>query len=627
MDNTLALVNPVLAAQWHPTKNDLLTPSSITPKSSKKVWWQCSQGHEWESSVSNRAQGRGCPYCGGRLVLAGYNDLATLRPDLALQWHSTKNHTFLPTQISVGSKKKVWWQCDLGHEWQAVIYSRKTAGCPVCSNQQVLSGHNDLATTHPEFTSQWNYAKNSPITPYSVRQGSDKSYWWVCALGHEWQTTPAKRVLGRGCPVCSGRKLVKGFNDLSTLHPELASEWHKTKNSQGPEETLSIMTTVVWWECALGHEWQARIDNRRRGSGCLVCAGHQVAIGFNDLTTTHPDLAAQWHPTLNEIQASEVTSGRQVRYWWRCEKGHEWQAHVCDRTRIDKGTNCPICSQSGTSNLETEVFDWISSLGLKVLRNDRTILKNLELDILLPAHNFAIEFNGLYWHSEATGKDKYYHKKKAEASLAAGITLFQIWEDDWILRQEITKRMILHRLGLSQESICYARKAQVVQLTKTEAYAFLDENHIQGSASGGLYLGLVSERELIAVMVLKMMGKGTVYLERYATSCRVPGGFTKLLKQAVLKLQPREIVTFADLNISDGGLYVKTGFIAQKVLSPDYMYLVRGQRVHKFNYRLKRFRNDPSLQFVEGMSETQLAALNKLYRIWDSGKIRYVLSL
>ena len=135
-DNDLAKIFPEIAAQWHPTLNGNLTPEMVSPYSNRKVWWQCELGHAYFASVSSRTmKGSGCPYCSRKKVLPGFNDLATVEPAIAAQWHPTLNGSLTPSQVTVGSKKKVWWLCPEGHSWQAVIYSRtgsKKCGCPVC---------------------------------------------------------------------------------------------------------------------------------------------------------------------------------------------------------------------------------------------------------------------------------------------------------------------------------------------------------------------------------------------------------------------------------------------------------------------------------------------------------------
>jgi hypothetical protein len=112
-DRNLGLVN-----EWHPTRNGDLTPEQVTSGSGKKVWWKCSRGHEWETILSNRTNGSGCPYCSGKKASEDYN-LAVKHPELAKEWHPTRNGDLTPAQVTPGSSMKVWWRCSRGHEWEA----------------------------------------------------------------------------------------------------------------------------------------------------------------------------------------------------------------------------------------------------------------------------------------------------------------------------------------------------------------------------------------------------------------------------------------------------------------------------------------------------------------------------
>lgn len=132
---SLATTYPQIAAEWHPSKNGDLTPETVTAHNGKKVWWKCCKGHEWQAIIENRTKdGNGCPYCSGRRAIPGENDLATMYPDLAKEWHPTKNGELTPQIVKPGTTKKVWWICGEGHEWPAIIRNRvqSNGGCPVC---------------------------------------------------------------------------------------------------------------------------------------------------------------------------------------------------------------------------------------------------------------------------------------------------------------------------------------------------------------------------------------------------------------------------------------------------------------------------------------------------------------
>ena len=207
-DNDLATQLPALAKEWHPTKNGALTPKDVVPGSRRKVWWICPKGHEYQAMISSRAQGSGCPVCAGKKIIPGENDLASQYPAIAKEWHPTKNGTLTPDHIAPASNRKVWWICDKGHEYQAVVSTRtqRNGGCPYCANKRVLPGFNDLATKYPEIAAQWHPTMNGSLTPDHVLPGSRKKVWWQCRSGHIWQAVVYSRTGNQrsGCPVCTG---------------------------------------------------------------------------------------------------------------------------------------------------------------------------------------------------------------------------------------------------------------------------------------------------------------------------------------------------------------------------------------------------------------------------------------
>ena len=396
--NDLQTTHPQLAIEWHPTKNGELTPQDVTAGSDKKVWWKCQKhGHEWEAYIYSRSASHNCPYCCNKKVLVGFNDLATVAPHLAAEWHPTKNGKLTPQMITTGSNKKVWRKCkDYGHEWQASIAKRAiyNRGCPYCTHQKVLVGYNDLASRNPKLAAEWHPTKNGTLTPYMVMEKSNKKVWWQCAYGHEWEASISSRSAGSGCPYDAGKKVLIGFNDLETVAPQLASEWHPTKNGTlTPKQVTTGSPKKVWWKCKdYGHEWQASIASRK---GCPYCSNQKVLPGFNDLETTEPNLAKQWHPTKNgNLLPSMVTAGSNKKVWWQCEKGHTWQAPLYSRLA---GTGCPECTKERqTSFPEQAIFYFFQKV---TTVENRAIVLGKEVDIWLPELRIGIEYNGGYWHN------------------------------------------------------------------------------------------------------------------------------------------------------------------------------------------------------------------------------------
>jgi hypothetical protein len=323
--NDLATVAPDLAQEadgWDPS---VTLAGGKTPRR-----WKCSSGHRWEVSVGARVGHKsGCPACAGNRLEMGHNDVATLRPDLALEavgWD--------PRQVSVSSKEKRRWRCEFGHEWDASPGGRRKSGCPVCAGNRVLVGFNDLSTVSPALAIEadgWD--------PKSVTRSSGRKLPWLGACGHRWEATVASRTLGTGCPYCptagSGRRTMGGYNDLATTHPHLAVQavgWDPTTVSMGSVKRLR-------WRCPRGHEWVATPNNRtaRGGRDCPVCSGRQLWTGFNDVATVNPTVAAEadgWDP-------SKMLAGSHRRVAWVCARGHGWVTGV--RQRAVEGQGCPFC--------------------------------------------------------------------------------------------------------------------------------------------------------------------------------------------------------------------------------------------------------------------------------------------
>ncbi len=273
--NDMATTHPELAAQWHPTKNGELRPTQVFAGGGRKIWWMCADGHEWEVSGNQRTNyGTGCPICSGKKIVSGVNDMATLRPDLAAQWHPTKNGVLSVNQISPWSNTKIWWRCSKGHDWLAAGNQRMGGTqCPVCAGNTLWPGFNDMATLRPDLVAQWHPSKNGELTPADVLAGSATKFWWVCEKGHEWEAAGNSRTNGKGCPICAGQKLLRGYNDMATTHPALIASWHPSKNGElTPADVFASGGRKIWWMCDQGHEWQAIASSRTWGSGCPVCA-------------------------------------------------------------------------------------------------------------------------------------------------------------------------------------------------------------------------------------------------------------------------------------------------------------------------------------------------------------------
>jgi hypothetical protein len=321
--NDLKTMHPEIASQaldWDPTQ--------YFPQSNKKLRWKCHLGHIWEAVISTRTRGNGCPVCGNQQLLPGFNDLATINPDLAKEADGWDPSTVFP-----GTSLKLNWKCHLGHKWTAIGYSRnKGNGCPTCAGKIVLVGFNDLASINPELAKE---ADGWDPSRFTISNGTKMS--WKCALGHKWRTSISHRSNGTKCPTCAGQQVQSGFNDLSTLRPDLAIEAYEWD----PRTVTVSSDRIEKWKCSKGHIYKAAVKGRNRGDGCAVCSGKQINVGSNDLLTTHPHIAKEaygWDPTT-------VTAGRSSKkHKWKCPAGHIYEATPGARTREDKTSGCGICN-------------------------------------------------------------------------------------------------------------------------------------------------------------------------------------------------------------------------------------------------------------------------------------------
>lgn len=269
------------------------------------------------------------------------------KPELLNDWDFEKNK-IKPECIFMGSNKKVWWKCKHGHSYEQQVNSHtKGNGCPYCAEQKVLKGFNDLLTKYPEIAKEWDYKKNE-IGPDQVLPFSNKKYYWICSNNHEYETSPSKRCRSdrpTKCPYCSNKKLLRGYNDLKTLRPDLAKQWDYDKNEKRPEDYFIGSDYKAWWICSKGHSFNSYIYSRtgKKNAGCPICANKKVLEGYNDLKTLRPDLLVDWDYQKNEFGPENYVTGSNKVVYWKChECGREWNASV--NSRCNSGNGCKSCS-------------------------------------------------------------------------------------------------------------------------------------------------------------------------------------------------------------------------------------------------------------------------------------------
>ena len=288
--------------------------------------------------------------------------------------------------------------------------------------------------------------------------------------------------------------------------------------------------------------------------------------------------------------------------------------------------------KQSSSYIENEIADYIRSIyNGEIITSDRSLIAPKEIDIYIPEKKLAIEFNGVFWHSDFNPKmHKNYHRDKSLECMAKGVHLLHIWEDDWNLKKTIIKDYIKSKLGLCSKRV-YARKCRICKINAHIARDFMEANHIQGYANSTHKIALYYNNEIVSVMLIgklrNSMGsapkEGSYEIYRLASSAdtEVCGGFSKMMAYFEKKYTPKEIITYGDLCYTWGNVYKKCGFIEERLSSPCYSWAVGRRRYHRSNFmksKLKECREDGSL------TEDNVMRSRGAYKIWDAGKIRFV---
>ncbi len=333
--------------------------------------------------------------------------------------------------------------------------------------------------------------------------------------------------------------------------------------------------------------------------------------------------------SLNDYKGVEET------YKFKCLKCNNiFKDHLQDG-RIPRCYNC--YPRKMVSYGELEIINFIKSLDDKLIieSSNRSLPSGKELDIYLPTLKIAIEFDGLFWHSEIGGKkDKNYHLDKTAECESVGIKLIHIFEDEWVDKQEIVKSRLKHILGYDKQDKMYARKCKVKEISYDNCSSFLNDNHLQGKDGASIRLGLFYNDILLSVMsfgnLRKSLGSksvnGEFELYRFCSSKNVIGAASKLLSYFIKKYNPNRIISYADRRYSsESSFYSKIGFKLISKTNPNYFYTTDYlTKHHRFSFRKDQLSKKLS-NFDSNLSEWENMQLNGYDRIWDCGHLKYEL--
>ncbi len=481
------------------------------------------------------------------------------------------------------------------------------SGCPMCANDKRKS-KNYVEKCVEKFGDKFDYSN-------SIYKTSREYIEVKCnGCGGEFTSLPLNHLKTGKCPNCSNT--TKSLLDfISIVEEKYPKQFIFEKTKYVNNKTPLIIT------CKKHGDFTKRPDKVIQ-SGCPICSSINHGKWFK-------------RPPQDFIKQVEIIHNGKYDYSLTdYKKSIDSINIICPThglfsqrasTHLE-GKGCPKCGNS-LSKSENEINEYLKSISITAETSNRTVLNGLELDIYIPSHNIAIEFDGLYWHSEIH-KDKKYHLNKTELCEKKGIQLIHIFEDEWIFKKNIVKSRLKNILGLTSNKI-FGRKTVVKEVETKQARLFFENNHLQGYTNSKIKVGLYYKDELVSCMLFSKprIGIGSSYdgyeLTRFANlvNTNVIGGASKLLKYFEKVYQPVEIRSYADRRWSDGGLYDVLGFELSHINKPNYWYIEGNQRKHRFGYRkniLKKLGFD-----IKDKTEHEICFDNGMYRIYDCGTLSY----
>lgn len=413
-----------VAAEFHPTLNESLTPDTVPYSGREKVWWQCGKNpeHAWDATPNNRTKPTrpsGCRYCRGKRLgdeVPFERSLEGRFPETAAEL-DVERSGFTASEVLYGAKTEAWWRCPrpFGHPDYPMLVNSRTnpgqkQGCPYCAGKR-LSPERSLASVAPLVAGEFLSPVNG-TTPEEIFSQDNRRYVWKCSTipSHRWAASPNNRVgKNSGCPYCSGARVWEA-NRLGDLRPDLVEQWDGDRNGSLTPWTVSVGSSrKVHWKCPGGedHRWRARVHKRVAGQGCRFCAGHE-ASETTSLLALRPDLAAQLDAEKSGISAAELTLASNREVHWICPVSpdeHTWPAKVLNRTL--NGTGCPDCNLPGTSAQEIRIAAELGTVldvdfGRHIIRTGERVER---VDIYIPSLSLVLEFDGSYWHESTEETD------------------------------------------------------------------------------------------------------------------------------------------------------------------------------------------------------------------------------
>ena len=444
----------------------------------------------------------------------------------------------------------------------------------------------------------------------------------ICPIHGEFEQTPNNHLKGSSCKKCANQNQTKTNEDF--INKSLLIHGSKYVYSKTNYVNANTKVKII---CPIHGEFEQNPSKHLLGQGCYSCGIEKIKEKTVKSNNIFINEAKEKHNDKYDYSLVNYVNSHTKTNFICVEHGIFEQAPYSHLS----GKGCPKCGLV-YDKLEGEVKEFISSLKLLFEENTRKIIQPLELDIYIPSHNLAIEFDGLYWHSDKFTINNY-HLNKTETCEKQGIQLIHVFEDEWSYKQDIVKSRLSNILGLTPIKI-YGRKCIIKEISSKEAKEFLNNNHIQGGINSKYNIGLYHDDVLVSLMTFgclrKSMGNKSIEdayeLFRFCNKLdtTVIGGADKLLKYFIKTYKPIEIISYADRRWSQGGLYEKLGFKFIHNSKPNYFYINNGKREYRFKYRKDILIKEG---FDKNKTEREIMEERGFNRIYDCGNKKYIFKI
>jgi predicted Zn-ribbon and HTH transcriptional regulator len=617
----LKRMNVVFAGQYDFSK-------SVYVKALEKLEVVCPTHGSFFAKPNSLYRGSGCPKCAvDKVGRKSRLRLEDVKKDL-LRIHGDKI-TFPKIETEfVDSHSKLTVNCNVHGESGKVSVQelKKTSGCPKCG---YLARSNNIRITSEGFKKRVSEKHGVSLIPHMHTYTSLSADVRVSCLKHGAFTTKASSLYrGYGCKKCAneanGKKRSFSEDEIRRAlvgKPVSLIRLYKTKRG-----TQALML------CQEHGEYKTQAASIMAGRGCLKCSakirGLKTVVCFDEFISRakviHGDKYTYCRDRYTSISEGVVVT---------CKDHGEFTQRGSDH--IHKGSGCPACGVLKDSKPQIEISKFIERFGYETVRNYKFSDSKHEIDVFIPELKIAIEYNGIYFHTQQFRKSSGYHIEKTKLAAKHGIRLVHLFSDEWENNQLACESYLMNLIGVRSQFSKYARKCEIGDVTQDIANDFYTANHIQGACWHGINVGLFDKNVLIALMTFskkasgrKVLGSGDWELVRFASSENVVGGASRLFKALLNKTRADRVISFSDNRLFSGGVYERMRFTKDIVYPPNYAYVDRNgsQRLHKSRFQHKHLKTLLGDAYDPTKTEKENCESAGYYRIYDCGLTRWVWS-